>query len=1591
MRISSPPPNISTGRGSSLQPSPRTAQFDRRNLSLGHARELDRQHGNNSRESVNFSLPSNLQRRVSDVSSLSSIRRAESLTMRRDTTTVDWNEMVFDPNTRTFMPRGQLMAYESGLMGVRAGESRRQEYREQESQRQGTALQHHRQEPQRHQQAQQQPVMRKKSLRRDGAGREGSHLAEGTVGGRMRGIAVEAIKKAEPETKPVSLPRTLRQRETSQSGDTAPSQPQQRKERTTGTSAGMRSPSDAESESSVITKPSRKALGKRPSVVQEQREPAESLDETVKVLGHQASMRSVSSEATSPVTPEAVSKETQQQASSAPVEEPLPVPHAHPAELPVTDQPLKPGSNLAKLVVERQMREASISPTRKPQFLSPSDAAGMRHEPPSRSISPRKSALKHSTSSASPRGMSPLGEKLMTGEVSDASTNPSDDRLGVSGPGIVRKKSVRVSFDEGSNVVVPEPEELMPARRIWSGGSYRNRSNSPLEEEEFLMGPRPSLPVFGSVRKRELSRESHDKDRPLVKPHEHRDTAQSSSLLHLPGSSSDHAVGAIISHDVTSKQPLPPFSAPASSELAQADSSREPLPPLVTSVEGSGYNTTPSDSGSSSENLEGESVLIEEATAVEIPQAEREALRTQDSMARARLIEDVSDRGSGHSTPTYESQRVSKPQQEGGAIAKVTELPPTSSHEDNGRTERQRTESLPFTPPEDEDFVTLAVKASRAALANGVPPSLVVTVSTPQVEQKVWTPQVPGGWDSDEAQTPTPTTENQQPSYQLAQQQQEQELEEQPQSILQSIEAEEVTPATLGIAEPEPLPHRPGSPVVGEIAEEAAYGPERTRRGSISAHSEASTNESIYSDAAEQLTDHEGDGFQSLDAVVESPTSKIVPGFVAPVPTSPPRSPTKVKQATDDLEGWERTQRYWMSLSDEKKRELEAEARRLAEEEADEEDMEIQQSPILRPAKLQQQVQPIEQVFEQPPDPEREVSPDRIYQIAPGAKAGPNGAPASAPVKTMRGSLRQPKQQPQEPKGVMRQSLRGEPANREANRAPARAAGTAISASRANANTRSLTKPAPSVSAETQAYTKALAVAQERAAQRKAAEQGPPQARYSSRQLQAEGVKLQRSNSADSSSSFKRERSGGNGFFRSSKRQQPEQIPSLRTRAISPPKGEKGRRFSVRSLSPAGRQPSVTSASAAAHITTLRGNRGPAAQPSPIYETPLVAKTKHGLFGRKKDKASPTVAGPSSSGFFSNSRFADSDSDIDAPARPTVFKSRFADSSDDEDSRMPAPSLSGSMGSRSFRQPAPPAPRDSQMKKSLRGNGYDKDIEEDIDTDIEDEATRLNTLRNQQQGIEAQAAAKGVNPQAILLAQQYFGNGGLPPRPQISAATNFRHSSFGPVTPTAGAERQTAPYSAPPQRSNTSPNASTPNFRTPPKKEKGGLMSILRRKRPDSQAKIGKQTSESGARKDTPLERNRADLEAVRKGEELPPLSMPKLRKKGAPMQQIEAQPAQMQRAGFFQPEVTGGTMNARDDVEEELRRRPSTSDGVEINGVERRLNDAPTASTSTAPAQPWQKPGMLRRNTGSMTQQVEFKSGQKKEKKGFFKRLFEH
>lgn len=98
-----------------------------------------------------------------------------------------------------------------------------------------------------------------------------------------------------------------------------------------------------------------------------------------------------------------------------------------------------------------------------------------------------------------------------------------------------------------------------------------------------------------------------------------------------------------------------------------------------------------------------------------------------------------------------------------------------------------------------------------------------------------------------------------------------------PSSPVAEHHATDQTPAEAGIAEPLPLVaiHEAGTTAVGSVAD----GLRAQIRSQTEAESDDS-DDSIYSDAAEDLSDFEGDGFGSINAIVESPAAGLGPPAV---------------------------------------------------------------------------------------------------------------------------------------------------------------------------------------------------------------------------------------------------------------------------------------------------------------------------------------------------------------------------------------------------------------------------------------------------------------------------------------------------------------------------------------------------------------------------------------------------------------------------------------------------------------------------------------------------------------------------------------
>jgi hypothetical protein len=214
-------------------------------------------------------------------------------------------------------------------------------------------------------------------------------------------------------------------------------------------------------------------------------------------------------------------------------------------------------------------------------------------------VSPRKSALKNSAS--------PDRRASIDDNVSEASTSVSQRE---DAP-ITRKKSVRVSFDDSNTVVVGEspgpdmgdsPILASPqnsARRPWYSnvGRAKKPEIASLDEDE-IMKPRPVLPSFGSVRdKKPRDTVVGHEERPLVRPVMEPATSPSmpaspSSLPAIPHVSDELRTDTSLNAMTTGSDSIGSSQAESDRRAKTAANTsrfREPLPPVVTSIEGSGY------------------------------------------------------------------------------------------------------------------------------------------------------------------------------------------------------------------------------------------------------------------------------------------------------------------------------------------------------------------------------------------------------------------------------------------------------------------------------------------------------------------------------------------------------------------------------------------------------------------------------------------------------------------------------------------------------------------------------------------------------------------------------------------------------------------------------------------------------------------------------------------------------------------------------------------------------------------------------------------------------------------------------------------
>ncbi|EMC93721.1 hypothetical protein BAUCODRAFT_25995 [Baudoinia panamericana UAMH 10762] len=156
-------------------------------------------------------------------------------------------------------------------------------------------------------------------------------------------------------------------------------------------------------------------------------------------------------------------------------------------------------------------RNGSMSPSRSAHFSVSPVIEAMRHDPPPRSVSPAKSALKHSpnhnarpTSPMAFSSLSGAANKVPPSDASDVGSETSE--VGVK----KEKKKARVSFDEQPQEIdaagaVASPKAITAAPNALSNASASRRDLShAVEDDDFdsaTLKQRPALPSFASARR----------------------------------------------------------------------------------------------------------------------------------------------------------------------------------------------------------------------------------------------------------------------------------------------------------------------------------------------------------------------------------------------------------------------------------------------------------------------------------------------------------------------------------------------------------------------------------------------------------------------------------------------------------------------------------------------------------------------------------------------------------------------------------------------------------------------------------------------------------------------------------------------------------------------------------------------------------------------------------------------------------------------------------------------------------------------------------------------------------------------------------
>lgn len=503
---------------------------------------------------------------------------------------------------------------------------------------------------------------------------------------------------------------------------------------------------------------------------------------------------------------------------------------------------------------EKEERWVSLTPSRAAHFLAQpqfEDFTTTKHQPPARSASPAKPALKSSPS----RGHSPAVSRggLAPSEASDTASQISDDGI----KSTKKKRNVRVSFDEESvlighsagppsgtdSPVISSPQGNAKPQSWFDLLRQKNRESLESEsDEDSAIKPVPALPSFGSVRSREPKEPQADVDRST--PAHRTDHGKLDDI----SSSADLAIGGIINQELRENMSERP-------ETTSVASVKQDSDPEIKSAK---------ENDDTAEGLKQEHVVEH---------------NIQSQSTSILPINDVN----GHTGTQAATEASLAP------LEPPTESSTTSELRENARSQ---------TAQDAQDVPEIAVQPAS--------PDLNET----DAGRASWL-GMPGGFP--------PTNETQQANHTTAV------VEASPQAL--ASEKPEITKETSG---------KVASGVASPAVEDHVEMPETKIQSQDEEECEGESDDSsIYSDAAEDQSEQEGDGFGSINAIVESPASQ---GF-AVTGVSPPASPTRKGQKPSHLkkapiaeveakqtatnENWGEAQSYWAGLSEARRQQLE--------------------------------------------------------------------------------------------------------------------------------------------------------------------------------------------------------------------------------------------------------------------------------------------------------------------------------------------------------------------------------------------------------------------------------------------------------------------------------------------------------------------------------------------------------------------------------------------------------------------------------------------------------------------------------------------